>query len=68
MISCSYNRATNILASEEWRGLAGEIARTGEEDPLALVDDPELREIMAVKWSFVGPKKLACSTIWVKLG
>ncbi len=48
-VCLAYNRATKILTSEEWQGWAGEIARTGEEDPLALVDDPDLREIVAAK-------------------
>ena len=38
----AYKRAANILKKEDWHGNAGEIARTGEEDPLALVDDPDL--------------------------
>ncbi len=38
----AYKRAANILKKEDWHGARGEIARTGEEDPLALVDDPDL--------------------------
>jgi len=44
-----YKRAVNILRKEEWTGTEGEIARTGEEDPLALVDDPDLAPVIAAK-------------------
>ncbi|MBI1401618.1 MAG: glycine--tRNA ligase subunit beta [Porphyrobacter sp.] len=44
-----YKRAANILKKEDWRGPEGEIARTGEEDPLALVDDPDLAPVIAAK-------------------
>ncbi len=44
-----YKRAANILKKEDWRGVEGEIARTGEEDPLALVDDPDLAPVIAAK-------------------
>ncbi|MEW9856829.1 glycine--tRNA ligase subunit beta [Novosphingobium sp. M1R2S20] len=44
-----YKRAANILKKEDWQGLEGEIARTGEEDPLALVDDPDLAPVIAAK-------------------
>jgi glycyl-tRNA synthetase beta chain len=44
-----YKRAANILRKEDWRGLEGEIARTGEEDPLAVVDDPDLAPVIAAK-------------------
>ncbi|GGD93607.1 glycine--tRNA ligase beta subunit [Tsuneonella deserti] len=44
-----YKRAANILKKEDWRGHEGEIARTGEEDPLALVDDPDLAPVIAAK-------------------
>jgi glycyl-tRNA synthetase beta chain len=44
-----YKRAANILQKEDWRGHEGEIARTGEEDPLALVDDPDLAPVIAAK-------------------
>ncbi len=44
-----YKRAANILKKEDWRGLEGEIAQTGEEDPLALVDDPDLASVIAAK-------------------
>ena len=46
-----YKRAANILKKEDWRGHEGEIARTGEEDPLALVDDPDLAPVIAAKLS-----------------
>jgi glycyl-tRNA synthetase beta chain len=39
----AYKRAANILKKEKWEGSQTDgIARTGEEDPLALVDDPDL--------------------------
>jgi glycyl-tRNA synthetase beta chain len=48
-----YKRAANILKKEDWRGPDdgswGEIARTGEEDPLALVDDPDLAPVIKAK-------------------
>nr|WP_243414994.1 glycine--tRNA ligase subunit beta [Altererythrobacter segetis] len=45
----AYKRAANILKKEDWKGAEGEIARTGEEDPLALVDDPDLKPVIAAK-------------------
>jgi glycyl-tRNA synthetase beta chain len=45
----AYKRAANILRKEDWQGAEGEIARTGEEDPLALVDDPDLKPVIAAK-------------------
>ncbi|MEO5773380.1 MAG: glycine--tRNA ligase subunit beta [Sphingomicrobium sp.] len=47
----AYKRAANILKKEDWRGSEGEIARTGEEDPLVGVDDPDLAEVIAAKMS-----------------
>ncbi|WP_395394816.1 glycine--tRNA ligase subunit beta [Novosphingobium sp. BL-8A] len=44
-----YKRAANILKKEDWHGIEGEISRTGEEDPLAVVDDPDLAPIVAAK-------------------
>ncbi|NIJ60914.1 glycine--tRNA ligase subunit beta [Qipengyuania flava] len=44
-----YKRAANILKKEDWHGAEGEIARTGEEDPLAIVDDPDLQSVVAAK-------------------
>ena len=44
-----YKRADNILKKEDWHGVEGEIARTGEEDPLALVDDPDLKAVVDAK-------------------
>jgi len=44
-----YKRAANILRKEDWHGTEGEIARTGEEDPLAGVDDPDLVPVIAAK-------------------
>jgi len=44
-----YKRASNILKKEDWHGVEGEIARTGEEDPLALVDDPDMKAVIDAK-------------------
>ncbi len=44
-----YKRAANILRKEDWQGIEGEIASTGEEDPLANVDDPDLAPVIAAK-------------------
>ena len=48
-LHAGYKRAANILKKEDWRGIEGEIARTGEEDPLANVDDPDLAPVIAAK-------------------
>ncbi len=45
----AYKRASNILKKEDWRGIEGQIAQTGEEDPLANVDDPDLAAVVAAK-------------------
>jgi len=45
----AYKRAANILKKENWRGTEGQIAETGEEDPLALVDDPDLKPVIDAK-------------------
>jgi glycyl-tRNA synthetase beta chain len=45
----AYKRAANILKKEDWHGTEGEIARTGEEDPLAVIDDPDLGPIIRAK-------------------
>ncbi|WP_181950857.1 glycine--tRNA ligase subunit beta [Aurantiacibacter spongiae] len=45
----AYKRAANILKKEDWQGLEAEIAETGEEDPLALVDDPDLKAVIDAK-------------------
>jgi glycyl-tRNA synthetase beta chain len=43
-----YKRAANILKKEGWSDTgATRIPRTGEEDPLALVDDPDMADIVA---------------------
>ena len=44
-----YKRAANTLRKEDWQGSEGEIAETGEEDPLAGVDDPDLAPVIAAK-------------------
>jgi len=54
-----YKRAANILKKEEWLGIEGEIARTGEEDPLAGVDDPDLAPVIAAKMAERHAKELS---------
>jgi glycyl-tRNA synthetase beta chain len=54
-----YKRAANILKKEDWRGIEGEIARTGEEDPLAAVDDPDLAPVIAAKMADRHEKQLS---------
>ncbi|WP_341712462.1 glycine--tRNA ligase subunit beta [Erythrobacter sp.] len=44
-----YKRAANILKKEDWHGIEGEIARTGEEDPLSQVDDPDMKAVIDAK-------------------
>ncbi len=44
-----YKRAANILKKEDWQGIEGEISSTGEEDPLAMVDDPMVASAVAAK-------------------
>jgi glycyl-tRNA synthetase beta chain len=44
-----YKRAANILKKEDWHGIEGEISQTGEEDPLAMVDDPDLKAVIDAK-------------------
>jgi glycyl-tRNA synthetase beta chain len=44
-----YKRAANILKKEDWRGIEGEIARTGDEDPLSQVDDPGMKAVVDAK-------------------
>ena len=54
-----YKRAANILKKEDWHGAEGEIARTGEEDPLALVDDPDMRAVVEAKMAERHAKELS---------
>ncbi|UOR14911.1 glycine--tRNA ligase subunit beta [Qipengyuania aquimaris] len=54
-----YKRAANILKKEDWQGAEGEIARTGEEDPLALVDDPDMRAVVEAKMAERHAKELS---------
>lgn len=42
-----YKRAANILKKEGYEAVETRTPRTGEEDPLALVDDPDLGPIVA---------------------
>jgi glycyl-tRNA synthetase beta chain len=54
-----YKRAANILKKEDWQGIEGEIAHTGEEDPLAMVDDPMVASAVAAKMEDRRSPKLA---------
>ncbi|MDG6079552.1 glycine--tRNA ligase subunit beta [Erythrobacter litoralis] len=45
----AYKRAANILKKEDWHGSEDRVARTGEEDPLALVDDPDMKAVVDAK-------------------
>ena len=47
----AYKRAANILKKEDWHGSEDRVARTGEEDPLAIVDDPDLKAVVDAKMS-----------------
>ncbi|QSB43982.1 glycine--tRNA ligase subunit beta [Tsuneonella flava] len=42
-----YKRAANILRKEGWEDTADRVARTGDEDPMENVDDPQMRAIYA---------------------
>jgi glycyl-tRNA synthetase beta chain len=54
-----YKRAANILKKEDWQGIEGEISLTGEEDPLANVDDPDLAPVIAAKMAERHAKELS---------
>ncbi len=54
-----YKRTANILKKEDWRGVEGEIPRTGEEDPLALVDDPDMKAVVDAKMAERHAKSLS---------
>jgi glycyl-tRNA synthetase beta chain len=54
-----YKRAANILKKEDWHGIEGEIAQTGDEDPLSLVDDPDLKPVIAAKMAERHQKELS---------
>ena len=60
-LHAGYKRAANILKKEDWTGIHGEIARTGEEDPLAAVDDPDLAPVIAAKMADRQEKQLSYS-------
>ena len=42
----AYKRASNILKKEDWQGDDTLEPHTGEEDPLALVDDPDMKAVV----------------------
>jgi glycyl-tRNA synthetase beta chain len=54
-----YKRAANILKKEDWQGLEGELSHTGEEDPLAMVDDPDLKAVVDAKMAQRHAKELS---------
>ena len=54
-----YKRAANILKKEDWHGFEGEIAQTGEEDPLANVDDPDLKAVIDARMADARAKELS---------
>ncbi len=58
-LRAGYKRAANILKKEDWHGAEGEIARTGEEDPLALVDDPDMTAVIQAKMAERHAKELS---------
>jgi len=58
-LHAGYKRAANILKKEDWQGIVGEIAQTGEEDPLSEVDDPDLAAVVAAKLNERHAKKLS---------
>ncbi|MGI8943614.1 MAG: DALR anticodon-binding domain-containing protein, partial [Qipengyuania sp.] len=55
----AYKRAANILKKEDWPGIEGQIPQTGEEDPLVMVDDPDLRAVVDAKLSERHAKELS---------
>jgi glycyl-tRNA synthetase beta chain len=44
-----YKRAANILKKEGWEGKGVLEPHTGEEDPLALVDDPDMKAVVEAR-------------------
>ncbi|UIP05822.1 glycine--tRNA ligase subunit beta [Erythrobacter sp. SDW2] len=54
-----YKRAANILKKEDWHGIEGEISQTGEEDPLAMVDDPDMKAVIDAKMAERHAKSLS---------
>ncbi|WP_246447811.1 glycine--tRNA ligase subunit beta [Novosphingobium flavum] len=50
-----YKRAANILKKEDWQGADVTIPRSGDEDPLSGVDDPDMREVALARSQMVHP-------------
>ena len=48
-----YKRAANILKKENWQGAETRIPRTGEEDPLSEVDDPDVAAAVAARMELI---------------
>ena len=44
-----YKRAANILKKEDWQGADDDAPHTGEEDPLVMVDDPDMKDVVAAQ-------------------
>ena len=52
-LHAGYKRAANILKKEAWQGSEARIPRTGEEDPLAMVDDPDLAAATSARMDLI---------------
>ena len=67
-----YKRAANILKKENWTGQGARIPRDGEEDPFAMVDDPDVayaaRERAAVQMTLSYEPEAAEAALIAALG
>jgi len=52
-LHAGYKRAANILKKEDWQGAESRIPRTGEEDQMAMVDDPDLAAATAARMELI---------------
>lgn len=52
-LHAGYKRAANILKKEDWQGSEAITPRTGEEDPLAMVDDPDLTAAASARMELI---------------
>ena len=52
-LHAGYKRAANILKKEDWSGSEAMTPRTGEEDPLAMVDDPDLAAAASARMELI---------------
>ncbi|MFC3174414.1 glycine--tRNA ligase subunit beta [Novosphingobium bradum] len=48
-LHAGYKRAANILKKEDWQGVEARIPRSGDEDPMSNVDDPDMRAVAAAR-------------------